>query len=103
MFPLTHEEEEAHKNAKMCHICKNPFIRNPEKRGEWKAKDHCHYTGQYRGAAHSKCNLVYKLPKYLPVIFHNLSGYDAHHIICELGENLVRMILVSLRKIRKNI
>ena len=49
-------------------------------------KDHCHYTGQYRGAAHSKCNLAYKLPKYIPVIFHNLSGYDAHLIICELGK-----------------
>ena len=86
MLPLTHEEEEAHRNARACHICKNTFKRNPEKRGEWKVKDHCHYTGQYRGAAHSKCNLAYKLPKYIPVIFHNLIGYDAHLIICELGE-----------------
>ena len=86
MLPLTHDEQEAHKNARICHICKNPFKRNPEKRGEWKVKDHCHYTGQYRGAAHRKCNLAYKLPKYIPVIFHNLSGYDAHLIICELSK-----------------
>ena len=86
MLPLTHGEQEAHKNSRICHICKNQFERNPEKRGEWKVKDHCHYTGQYRGAAHSKCNLAYKLPKYIPVIFHNLSGYDAHLIICELGK-----------------
>ena len=86
MLPLTHGEQEAHKNARICHICKNQFIRNPEKQGDWKVRDHCHYTGQYRGAAHSKCNLAYKLPKYIPVIFHNLSGYDAHLIICELGK-----------------
>ena len=40
-----------------------------------KVKDHCHYTGKYRGAAHSVCNLIYNIPKEIPVIFHNRSNY----------------------------
>ena len=36
-----------------------------------KVRDHCHYTGKYRGAAHSTCNLSYKIPKEIPVVFHN--------------------------------
>ena len=50
-----------------------------------KVKDHCHYTGKYRGAAHSKCNLNYKVPKDIPIIIHNAS-YDTHFIINQLAE-----------------
>ena len=50
-----------------------------------KVRDHCHYTGLYRGPAHSLCNLRYKIPSHIPVVFHNLSGYDAHLFIRELG------------------
>ena len=50
-----------------------------------KVKDHCHYTGKYRGAAHSKCNLNYKTVKEIPVLFHNGSVYDYHFIIKYLG------------------
>ena len=46
-----------------------------------KVKDHCHYTGKYRGAAHSKCNLNYKIVKEIPVLFHNGYVYDYHFII----------------------
>ena len=46
-----------------------------------KVRDHCHYTGKYRGAAHSKCNLNYKIVKEIPVLFHNISAYDYHFII----------------------
>ena len=49
-------------------------------------RDHCHLTGLYRGAAHNKCNLEFKLPKFYPVIFHNLEKYDAHLFIKELAE-----------------
>ena len=50
-----------------------------------KVKDHCHYTGKFRGAAHSKCNLNYKVLKDIPIIIHNAS-YDTHFIINQLAE-----------------
>ena len=50
-----------------------------------KVRDHCHFTGKYRGAAHNTCNLRYKTPKNIPVIFHNGSTYDYHFIIKELA------------------
>ena len=49
-----------------------------------KVRDHCQYTGKYRGAAHNICNLRYKVPKEIPVVFHNGSTYDYHFIIKEL-------------------
>jgi len=52
--------------------------------GEDKVRDHCHLTGKYRGAAHNDCNLSYKIPKFIPVYFHNLSGYDSHLFIKKL-------------------
>ena len=52
----------------------------------FKVKDHCHYTGKYRGAAYDICNLRYKIPKEIPVVFHNDSAYDYHFIIKELAE-----------------
>ena len=51
-----------------------------------KVRDHCHYTGLYRGAARNSCNLQYKIPKHIPIVFHNLSGYDAHLFIRELDK-----------------
>jgi hypothetical protein len=67
-----------YKNAVDCHICKGALDGD-------KVLDHCHLTGNYRGAAHNKCNLHYKIPTFYPVIFHNLSGYDAHLFIRNLG------------------
>ena len=49
--------------------------------------DHCHFTGKYRGAAHSKCNLKYKVPKNIPVAFHNGSSYDNHFVIKQLAKD----------------
>ena len=49
-------------------------------------KDHDHLTGKFKGAAHRQCNLKYQLPKFVPVVFHNLSGYDAHLFIKQLGK-----------------
>ena len=51
-----------------------------------KVRDHCHYTGKYRGAAHSICNLKYSVPKKTPIAFHNGSNYDYHFIIKVLIE-----------------
>ena len=80
MTPLTPKEIEKHKKSKRCHICFKPF-----KEGNPKVRDHCHYTGRYRGPAHTKCNLQYKIPSHIPVVLYNLSGYDAHLFIRELA------------------
>ena len=72
-----------------------------------KVRDHCHYTGKYRGAAHSICNLRYKIKKEIPVVFHNGSVYDYHFIIKDLprkfnghfsclGENTEKYITFSV-------
>ena len=53
-----------------------------------KVRDHCHYTGEHRGAVHSICNLKYSVPKEIPIAFHNGSNYDCHFIIKELAEEL---------------
>ena len=51
-----------------------------------KVRDHCHYTGKHRGGAHDICNLRYKIPKEIPVVFHNGSTYDYHFLTKELAE-----------------
>ena len=72
-----------------------------------KVKDHCYFTGKCRGAAHNTCNLKYKIPKNIPVIFHNGSTYNYHFIIRELasefdgnfeclGENTEKYITFSI-------
>ena len=53
----------------------------------WKAIDHCHYTGEYREAGYSICNLKYSLRKRIPIAFHNGSNYDYHFIIKELPKD----------------
>ena len=53
-----------------------------------KVRDHCHYTGEYRGAAHSICNLKYSIPKNISIAFHNGSNYNYHFIIKELAKEL---------------
>ena len=83
MITLTKKEEENHNNQKVCYICKKELDTNDKK--NYKVRDHCHYTEKYRGAApHNMCNLRYKIPKEIPIIFHNGSTYDYHFIIKEL-------------------
>ena len=67
MISLTTEEKGHYNKQKVCYICKKVFNNNK--------RDHCHYTGKYRGAAHNICNLRYKVPKEIPVVFHHGSTY----------------------------
>ena len=67
-------------NTTLCHICN-------EELGEDRVRDHCHMTGKFRGAAHEACILKYKISKFFPVVFHNLSGYDIHLLIKTLGKS----------------
>ena len=82
IISLTKEEKINYNKEKICHICKKEFDNDDKK--NHKIRDHCHYTGKYRGAAHNICNLRYKVPKEIPVVFHNDSTYDYHFIIKEL-------------------
>ena len=67
---MTSEDEEIYNNPHICWICKQELNMD-------KVRDHCHITaGIFRGAAHNKCNINLRLPRKLPIIFHNLQGYD---------------------------
>ena len=85
MTPLTDEEKESHENQQLCYICEKEFCTDKYNKKEYKlmskVRDHCHYTGKYRGVAHSVCNLRYKVVKEILVMFHNGSAYDYHFII----------------------
>ena len=105
IIPLTKEEKINYNDQKVCYICKKEFDTIDKK--NYKVIDHCHYTGKYRGAADNICNLRYKVPKEIPVVFHNGSTYDYHFIIKELvkefegnfdclGENTEKYITFSV-------
>ena len=79
MIPLTPNQWKEYNSSNKCHICLRSISDN-------KVRDHCHYTGYYRCPVHSMCNLRYKVPSFIPVVFHNLSGYDAHMFIKELAK-----------------
>ena len=81
---LTTKEKIYHNKQKVCYICKKEFDNNDNDKKQQKVRDHCHYTGKCRGAAHNICNLRYKIPKEIPVVFHNGSTYDYHFINKEL-------------------
>ena len=70
-----------YKASEKSHICLKEF-NDPKNK---KVRDHCHYTGLYRGAAHNDCNLKNKILGHISIVFYNLSGYDAHLFIKELG------------------
>ena len=77
---FTNEDEKQFNMALDCWIC-------GEELGNDRVRDHCHYTGCYRGAAHNTCNLKYRKPESVPVFFHNLTGYDSHLFIKKLGSS----------------
>ena len=84
MILLTKKEEKHDNKKKVCYICKKEFNTEDSDKKHHKEKDHCHYTGKYRGAAHNICNLRYRIPKEIPIVFHNGSTYDYHFKIKEL-------------------
>ena len=87
MTLLTKEKHKSYGNAKICYIYKEKFENKYLKDKKYReARDHCHYTGEYRDAAHSICNLKYSVPKEIPIGFHNGFRYDYHFIIKELAE-----------------
>ena len=84
---LTKEQQKSYENAKIFYICKenseNKYVKDKKYR---KVRDNCHYTGKYRSAVHSICNLKYSVPKKILIAFHNGTNYDYHIIIKELAK-----------------
>lgn len=88
----------SYKTAVDCHICRKPL-------GDDRVWDHNHTTGAYRGAAHSKCNVLYQMPDFVPVLFHNLMGYDGHFIFdavarCTMDYKTISALPVSGEKFK---
>ena len=80
---MTKDDEDKFQKAQECHICNKQYTKK-----DIRVRDHCHITGKYRGSAHQDCNLKLRInPKEIkiPVIFHNLRGYDSHFIMQEIG------------------
>ena len=74
------------KFQKNCRYCGNSLL---QKNFRDAVKDHCHITGRYRGAAHNECNLKLRINPQtyqIPVVFHNLRGYDAHHLMQAMSQ-----------------
>ena len=84
---FTKEQQESYENSKICYICKEKFENKYLKDRKYrKVRDHCHYTGEYRGFAQSICNLKYSVPKRILIFYDNRSNYGYHFIIKELAE-----------------
>ena len=80
---MTEDDEKEFQKANECHICNKKYNEN-----DVRVRDHCHITGKYRGSAHQDCNLNFRLTEKIPVMFHNLRGYDSHFIMQEIGETV---------------
>ena len=78
-------------NAKICCACKEKIENKYVKDKKYcKVRDHCHYTGEYSGDAHSICNLKYSVPKKIPIAVHNGTNYDYHLIKKVLAEEVIK-------------
>lgn len=78
---LTVDDENDFADAERCHICGVDYVED-----DTTVRDHCHITSKYRGSAHRDCNINFRLTNKIPVIFHNLRGYDSHFIMQEIGK-----------------
>ena len=102
------EDKRKYEKSTVCHICEKTILKNEEHipkkdRLGSKVRDHCHLTGKFRGAAHSKCNLAYRVPHFIPVFFHNLEGYDSHLLMQKLGKYVQHKITCIAKSMEKYI
>ena len=116
MLPLTDDEQMLYSHEKSCYLCEKEFCidkKSSDYKNYCKVRDHDHFTGKCGGAANSKCNLKYKVPKVIPVVFHNGSIYYNHLIIKQIsngfngyfkctGENTEKYITFSMNVAKKD-
>ena len=90
MMPLTSEENKYYEMRKVCHIYQNKFSTDENDENTFKlyhkVRDNCHQTGEFRRVAHNICNLRYKTPNEIPIVFHKDSMYGYHFIIKQLAK-----------------
>ena len=92
---MSAEDEERFQSSNKCWICDKLFdVEDNE------VRDQCHITRKYRGSAHWICNVNLKLTKNVPVIFHDLRGYDSHLIMQQIDKFVVK-IRVILNRLEK--
>ena len=94
---MTAADEIDFANARFCYICEKSFSPTDVQRahkGQSKVRDHDHISGEYRGAAHSYCNLLKRRQRKIPIFFHNLRGYDEHIIVPALGQHKDRKLRI---------
>ena len=72
------ENKKNYRNSEICLICSQNIIKD-------KVRDHCHITGKFRGAAHKEYKSELRIPRKLPIIFHNVEGYDGHTALKKLN------------------
>ena len=92
---MTKENKRDFKKATKCYICDKPYNNN-----DIRVRDHCHITGEFRGSAHQDCNLKLRINPdkiKIPVIFHNLRGYDSHFIMQQIGKIAIEHIYKNKR------
>ena len=78
---ITKNDDINFKNAEKCYISNQKYSEK-----DIGVRDHCHITGKYSGSVHQDCNINYRLTDKIPVIFHNLRGYESHFIMQTIGE-----------------
>ena len=88
-FVMSAEDERKFQSSNKCWICNKSFVA-----GDNKVRDHDHVTGKYRVSAHWSCNINLKLTKNVPVIFHDLKGYDSHLIMQKIGKFDVKISVI---------
>ena len=86
---MSEKEKEQFQSSNTCWICEKLIDSDDEK-----VRDHCHVARKFRGAAHWSCNINLQLTKKVPVIFHNLRGYDSHLIFNELDKFDVKINVI---------
>ena len=86
---MSAEDEERFQLSNKCCASNNFFDV-----GDNKVRDHGLVAGKYRGSAHWSCNAKLKLTKNVPVIFHNLRGYDSHLIMQEIDKFHVKLNVI---------
>ena len=96
METLTEEQKYLIRQTNICILCEKSFENESDKR-----IDHDHLTGKFRSVLHNNCNLKYRIPNKIPIIFHNLTNYDEHFIIQSLKNNVINNISIIPQSFEK--